>query len=149
MVASVSVSVDQVPVSDPVTPRGEWLAAVLHRLAEKAHAERLVIIDDLGLAPIACRVTSSRPGEAPYLVILSPGRFHGCDCPGFREFAYCKHYALCLEVAGWLPEPPDEPPPAPLAALPRADRRALAAADLAARYPSQHPARVEDAAVAA
>lgn len=137
--------------TSPAVPR-ESLASALTRLAEKAHAEGLVIIDDLRLAPVACRVTSSRPGEAPYVVSLAPGRCHGCDCPGYEKHQRCKHYALCLEAAGWLPEvdPPEGPPPAgPISMLSRADRRALAAADLEARYPSLHPARAEDAAVAA
>jgi hypothetical protein len=70
---------------------------------------------------------------------------HGCDCEGFFKWQRCKHHALCLEAAGWLPDPPDDPPPAaPLAALPRAARRELAAADLANRFPSHHPARPED-----
>jgi hypothetical protein len=140
MVASVPVD----PAIGPRTAGGESLAAALHRLAAKAHAEGLVILDD-GFAPYACRVTSSRPGEAPYIVNIVASRFHGCSCPGYAKHQRCKHYALCLDAAGWLPEPPDDPPPAaPLVALPVADRRARAAADLAARYPSQHPARDED-----
>lgn len=131
-------------------PVRESLAAALHRLAAKAHAEGLVILDDVG-APYACRVTSSRPGEAPYIVNLAPGRLHGCQCPGYARFQRCKHYALALEAAGWLPDPPDDPTPgapAPISLLSRRERRELAAADLAARYPSSHPARPEDLAVA-
>jgi hypothetical protein len=146
MVASVSV----VPVPGPGTARSEPLALALARLAAKAHAEGCRILND-GFAPYACRVTSSRPGEAPYIVNLAPGRLHGCQCPGYARFQRCKHYALCLEAAGWLPEPPDDPTPgapAPINLLSRRERRALAAADLEARYPSAHPARAEDLAVA-
>jgi hypothetical protein len=138
------------PVAGPLTPGGEPLAQALHRLAAKAHAEGLTILDDAGAAPFACRVTSSRAGHSPYVVNLVPGDpVHGCDCEGYARHQRCKHYALALEAAGWLPEPPDDPPPAaPLAALPRSARRALAAADLAARDPSFHPARAEDVAAA-
>jgi hypothetical protein len=135
------------PVLGPLTSGGEPLAVALHRLAAKAHAEGLAILDDLDFAPYACRVTSSQPGQEPYVVSLAPGPAHGCDCKGYFRYERCKHYALCLEAAGWLPDLPDDPPPgapAPLAALPRSARRALAAADLAARYPSLHPARPED-----
>ncbi len=129
----------------PAVSRGS-LASALTRLTQKAHREGLLILDD-GFAPYACRVSSAR-GEAPYLVVIAPDTSgHGRDCPGYEKHQRCKHYALCLEAAGWLPEvdPPDDPPPAaPISALPRADRRALAAADLAARYPSRHPARAED-----
>ena len=138
------------PVVPFVAPR-EPLAVALHRLAAKAHAEGLVIFDDVGAAPFACRVTSSRPGHAPYIVNLMPGPLHGCQCQGYANVQRCKHYALCLEAAGWLPDLPDDPPPgapAPLSLLPRAQRRALAAADLAARFPTLHPARPEDVAAA-
>jgi hypothetical protein len=138
------------PVVPFVAPR-EPLAVALHRLAAKAHAEGLVILDDVGAAPFACRVTSSREGHAPYVVNLAPGPLHGCQCQGYAKFQRCKHYALCLEAAGWLPELPDDPPPgapAPISILPRTERRAMAAADLAARFPSLHPARPEDAAAA-
>jgi hypothetical protein len=131
-------------------PVRESLAAALHRLAQKAHAEGCHILDD-GFAPYACRVSSSRAGEAPYIVNLAPGRLHGCGCAGYQRYQRCKHYSLALEAAGWLPAPPDDPPPgapAPISALPRAERRELAAADLAARYPSLHPARSEDLAAA-
>jgi hypothetical protein len=142
------VTASVVPVV-PVTAGRELLASALHRLAEKAHAEGLVILDDAGTAPFACRVTSSREGEAPYVVNLIPGPLHGCGCKGYERHQRCKHYALCLEAAGWLSEPPDDPPPAaPLPALPSANRRELAAADLAARFSSLHPARAEDLAAA-
>jgi hypothetical protein len=137
------------PSARPAAKEKESLAAALHRLAAKAHAEGCVILDDVGAAPFACRVSSSREGQEPYVVNLAPGMLHGCDCEGYFKWQRCKHYALCLEAAGWLPDPPDDPPPAaPLAALPRAARRELAAADLAARFPSHHPARPEDLAAA-
>jgi hypothetical protein len=135
-------SVDQVVGS--VTTGGELLALALHRLVAKAHAEGLIILDDLGAAPFACRVTSSRVGEAPYFVNITDTPIHGCGCPGYEKHQRCKHYALCLEAAGWLPEPPDDPPPAAPLTILRAERRALAAADLEARYPSQPPARLEE-----
>ena len=75
-----------------VAPR-EPLAVALHRLAAKAHAEGLVILDDVGAAPFACRVTSSRPGHAPYIVNLMPGPLHGCQCQGYTNVQRCKHYA--------------------------------------------------------
>jgi hypothetical protein len=143
------VTTTVVPVVAPFTAGGEPLAQALHRLAAKAHAEGLVVLDDVAAAPFACRVTSSRPGHLPYVVNLTSGPLHGCDCEGYARHQRCKHYALCLEAAGWLPEPPDDPPPAaPLVALPAANRRELAAADLAARFPSLHPARTEDAVAA-
>jgi hypothetical protein len=129
----------------PVRPSGkESLAAALHRLAAKAHAEGLVILDDVNAAPFACRVTSSRAGHGPYVVNLTSGPLHGCDCDGFARHGRCKHYALALDAAGWLPDPDDPPPAAPLAALPRAERREVAAVDLASRYPSLHAARAVD-----
>ena len=89
--------------SGPWTHQGEPLALALHRLAHKAHEEGLGILPE-PWEPFACRVTSSRPGHFPYVVNLSPGPLHGCDCEGYATFAYCKHYALCLEAAGWLPD---------------------------------------------
>jgi hypothetical protein len=52
----------------------------------------------------ACRVTSSRPGHVPYVVNLTPGHLHGRDCEGYFRWHRCKHYALALEAAGWLPD---------------------------------------------
>ena len=69
----------------PGAARREPLAVALHRLAAKAHAEGLVILDDLGAAPFACRVTSSREGHAPYIVNLTPGPLHGCQCQGYAN----------------------------------------------------------------
>ena len=149
MVASVSA-----PVSGPVTSRGEPLALTLHRLAAKGHAEGLIVLDDLGAAPFACRVTSSRPGHAPYVVNLIPGPGHGCVCEGFATFQYCKHYALCVDAAGWLPDVPLDGDdlddhgmweaavarsPSAGSPSPRSlpDWRTRAAADLAARYPQE------------
>ena len=54
--------------------------------------------------PFACRVKSSRPGHFPYVVNLIPGHLHGCDCEGYFRWQRCKHYALALEAAGWLPD---------------------------------------------
>jgi hypothetical protein len=90
--------------SGPWTHQGEPLALALHRLAAKGHDEDLVILDDVGVAPFACRVTSSRPGHFPYVVTLAPGPAHGCDCEGYFRWERCKHYALCVEAAGWLPD---------------------------------------------
>jgi hypothetical protein len=147
----------------PRTHTGEPLALALERLAHKAHAEGVVILDDLGAAPFACRVSSSRPGHFPYVVNLTPGPAHGCDCEGYFRWERCKHYALCVEAAGWLPDvelvgnelddqglwdaavaassPCPSPaeggvspaPVVPVSLMSRADRRAAAAADLAQR----------------
>ena len=143
------------PGSGPWTHQGEPLALALHRLAAKGHDEDLVILDDVGVAPFACRVTSSRPGHFPYVVTLTPGPAHGCDCEGYFRWERCKHYALYVETAGWLPDvelladgdckefddqdlwevavaaSPTAAPPVSLMSL--ADRRAAAAADLAQR----------------
>src|SRR5918993_2482672 len=139
--------------SGPWTHQGEPLALALHRLAAKGHDEDLVILDDVGVAPFACRVTSSRPGHFPYVVNLAPGPLHGCDCEGYFRWERCKHYALYVETAGWLPDVElladgDElddqglweaavaaspAPVVPVSLMSRADRRAAAAADLARR----------------
>jgi hypothetical protein len=101
--------VDSAPVvrsgSGPWTHQGEPLALALHRLARKAHEEG-VVIDNLGAAPFACRVSSSRPGHFPYVVNIAPGPLHGCDCEGYARHQRCKHYVLALEAAGWLPDVP-------------------------------------------
>ena len=95
--------------SAPVTSAGPWthsgepLALALERLAHKAHAEGLEILPE-PWEPFACRVTSSRPGHFPYVVNLTPGHLHGCDCEGNFRWQRCKHYALALEAAGWLPD---------------------------------------------
>jgi len=165
--------------SAPVTSAGPWthtgepLALALERLAHKAHEEGLEILPE-PWAPFASRVSSSRPGHFPYVVNLMPGHLHGCDCEGYFRWQRCKHYALALEVAGWLPdvelagdELDDEglweaaiaasptlldrgrqaiaiaerairnTDPTPIAAMTKSDRQALAAADLAARFPGQ------------
>ncbi len=71
----MAMSAASAPVTSagPRTHFGEPLALALHRLAHKAHEEGLVILDDLGAAPFACRVSSSRPGHFPYVVTLTPG----------------------------------------------------------------------------
>src|SRR5215218_9184852 len=99
MVGSVSAAVVD-SGTGPRTHQGEPLASALHRLAAKGQSEGLIVLDDLGAAPFACRVTSSRPGHFPFIVNLAPGPLHGCDCAGYAKFQYCKHYALCLDVAG-------------------------------------------------
>jgi hypothetical protein len=147
----------------PRTHKGEPLALALERLAHKAHEEGVIILDDLGAAPFAYRVSSSRPGHSPYVVNLTPGPAHGCDCEGYFRWERCKHYALCVETAGWLPDvelladgdelladdqelweaavaiapshlgSPSPAPVVPVSLMSRADRRAAAAADLAQR----------------
>src|SRR5215207_8571787 len=138
----------------PTTHTGEPLALALERLAHKAHEEGVVILDDLGVAPFACRVTSSRPGHVPYVVNIAPGPLHGCDCEGYARHQRCKHDCLALEAAGWLPDVElladgdckelddhelweaavaSSAAPTPIALMSRADRRRVAAASLAAR----------------
>src|SRR5215213_1170122 len=90
-------------VSGPWTHQGEPLALALERLAHKAHEEGLEILPE-PWAPYASRVSSSRPGHFPYVVNLVPGHLHGCDCEGYFRWQRCKHYALALEAAGWLPD---------------------------------------------
>ena len=130
----------------PVTHMGEPLALALERLAHKAHEEGLEILPE-PWAPFTCRVSSSQPGHFPYVVNLAPGPLHGCHCAGYAKFQYCKHYALCLAAAGWLPDVPLDDQElddrgmeaAAMAALPRSltDRRTAAAADLSTRYQDQ------------
>jgi hypothetical protein len=138
----------------PRTHNGEPLSLALHRLAHKAHEEGLEILPE-PWAPFASRVSSSRPGHFPYVVNLMPGHLHGCDCEGYYRWQRCKHYALALDIAGWLPDVEldgDElddqglweaaveaaPEPAvPVSMLSRGDRRAAAAADLAVRQSRQ------------
>src|SRR5215204_471941 len=135
------------PGTRRVTHQGEPLALALHRLAHKAHEEGLEILPE-PWAPYASRVSSSRPGHFPYVVNLMPGHLHGCDCEGYFRWQRCKHYALALDVAGWLPdvELDDDELLAddhglweaavaedPIALTSRADRSAAAAADLAVR----------------
>jgi hypothetical protein len=140
--------------SGPWTHQGEPLALALHRLAAKGHDEDLVILDDVGVAPFACRVTSSRPGHFPYVVTIAPGPLHGCDCEGYARHQRCKHYCLALEAAGWLPDVEllaagdgkelddhelwdaavaSAAVPTPIALMSRADRRRVAAESFAAR----------------
>jgi hypothetical protein len=136
------------PGTRRVTHQGEPLALALHRLAHKAHEEGLEILPE-PWAPYASRVSSSRPGHFPYVVNLMPGHLHGCDCEGYFRWQRCKHYALALDVAGWLPDveldgdellaDDQELWEAAVVASPRSlvDRRAAAAVVLAARYPAQ------------
>ena len=133
----------------PRTHNGEPLALALERLAHKAHEAGLQILPE-PWEPFACRVSSSRPGHFPYVVNLMPGHLHGCDCEGYFRWQRCKHYALALEAAGWLPDVEldgDElddqelweaataahAAPTPIALMSPADRRRVAAASLAAR----------------
>ena len=137
--------------ADPVTHKGEPLALALERLAHKAHGEGLEILPE-PWEPFACRVSSSRPGHFPYVVNLTPGHLHGCDCEGYFRWQRGKHYALCLEAAGWLPDVEldgdckelddhelwnaavaSAAVLTPIALMSRADRRAAAAASLTAR----------------
>jgi hypothetical protein len=135
------------PGTRRVTHQGEPLALALHRLAHKAHEEGLQLLPE-PWAPYASRVSSSRLGHFPYVVNLMPGHLHGCDCEGYFRWQRCKHYALALDIAGWLPDVEldgDElladdhglweaaVAADPIALTSRADRRAAAAADLAVR----------------
>ena len=140
------------PGSGSWTHQGEPLALALHRLAAKGHDEDLVILDDVGVAPFACRVTSSRPGHFPYVVTIAPGPLHGCDCEGYARHQRCKHDCLALEAAGWLPDVEldgdckelddhelwnaavaSAAVLTPIALMSRADRRRVATSSLAAR----------------
>ena len=124
----------------PWTHQGKPLALALHRLAAQAHDKGLVILDDVGAAPFACRVSSSRAGHPPHFVDLTPGADPGCTCEGYARHQRCQHYCLALDVAGWLPdvelvgEGAASAAPAPISIMPRSDRRAAAAADLATRH---------------
>jgi hypothetical protein len=146
------------PGARRATHSGEPLALAPERLAHKAHEEGLEILPE-PWEPFACRVTSSRPGYFPYVVNLTPGHLHGCDCEGYFRWQRCKHYALALEAAGWLPDveldgdelddqglweaavaiapshlgSPSPAPVVPVSLMSRADRRAAAATDLAVR----------------
>jgi hypothetical protein len=70
-----------------------------------------------------CDSTSPETGEiSTYFVWTGAAQWdvaHGCECRGYRQYSYCKHYALALAINGWLPDPDDPAPitPAP-AALP-------------------------------
>jgi hypothetical protein len=106
--------------------RAETLADALHRLNAKAHAEGIRALP-CSRPPFGWQMTSSREGHPPYTVFL--GRvLHGCDCDGYEKWGRCKHYALALELAGWLPDF-DDPP----AVATAAERRRLALADLERR----------------
>ena len=101
----MATSAASAPVTSagPWTHQGEPLALALHRLAHKAHEEGLEILADAG-EPVRLPRQSSRPGHFPYVVNLTPGHLHGCDCEGYFRWQRCKHYALALEAAGWLPD---------------------------------------------
>lgn len=111
----------------------------LHRLLDRAHSQGVRILhvakdpDKPGL--IGAQVSSSRPDMPPYTVLLT-GPMAGCDCDGYERHGRCKHFALTVAWAGWLPELAPEPEEAehpPLAsAPPRSARLAAAAAHLAA-----------------
>jgi hypothetical protein len=148
MVGSAPVTSANGPevLKGPRTHKGEPLALALHRLAHKAHEEGVQVLHMLTTAP-AFLVSSSRPDRPSYVVTLAPGMLHGCDCAGYTKFQYCKHYGLCLELVGWLPdvELDDQTlddrrmEEAAIAASPRSltARRTAAAADLSARYRDQ------------
>lgn len=138
--------------------QAETLADALHRLNAKAHAEGIRALP-CSVPPFGWQMSSAREGVPPYTVLL--GRvLHGCDCDGYEKWGRCKHYALALELAGWLPDFDDAADVAAkaetrrralerdrgdmggangddyadeLATMSRAERRAAAAADLARR----------------
>lgn len=97
----------------------------LHRMLDKAHAEGVRILHTAQLPERpgirGAQVSSSRPGEPPYTVLLYAAGFVGCDCPGYEQHGYCKHWALVLDRAGLLPELPEAaaaPGETPAAAVP-------------------------------
>ncbi|HEU0114799.1 MAG TPA: hypothetical protein VFQ80_08980, partial [Thermomicrobiales bacterium] len=65
--------------------------------------------------------SASEPGVL-YCVVIDPrSKSYGCDCQGWERHRRCKHFALALEAAGWLPEPPEPEggAPAPQVRIPR------------------------------
>lgn len=117
------------------TRRSESVEEALHRLCQKGHDQGLQLLDrERDWFPFACRVTGSAGDGTTYVVNLAPGPLHGCDCEGYERWQRCKHYAMALEAAGWLPDLPD-------AAMPSADdaleaarpRRVVKTAEDAAR----------------
>lgn len=114
MVATIapSPSVPSVP-SVPSAPRarsGEPLARALHRLADKGRAEGVrVTLALTGHDSTYLASSASVPGLL-YCVVIDPrSKSYGCDCQGWAKHRRCKHFALAIEAAGWLPEPPDDP----------------------------------------
>src|SRR5581483_9196094 len=104
MVASVAPSV----AVHPVTASGEHLAAAFARLAEKGAAQG-VTVEYAHTGAVGTYIASSASDPSiRYCVVIDPrSRSYGCDCPGWQKHRRCKHFALALEAAGWLPEPPE------------------------------------------
>lgn len=102
-------------------------AAELHRLADRARAERLRLQRAPGSATQFRAESRSRPGHWHYLE-LGAGASHGCDCEGYERWRRCRHYAAALAANNWLPDP--EPPaaasPAPRITAAEARERAIA-----------------------
>jgi hypothetical protein len=116
--------------------RAETLADALHRLNAKAHAEGIRALP-CSRPPFGWQMTSSREGMPPYTVLLGRA-LHGCDCDGSEKWGRCKHYALALELAGWLPDFEDA---AGVAAAAERRREALSWADAAGQDAELAPRR--------
>jgi hypothetical protein len=102
MVASIN------PSAHPLTASGEHLAAAFARLAAKGAAEGVTVeYAHTGSIGTYTASSASAPGVRYCIVIDPRSPSYGCDCQGWERHQRCKHFALALEAAGWLPEPPE------------------------------------------
>lgn len=120
MVASLAPSAPSVPV----TASGEHLAAAFARLAAKGAAQG-VTVEYAHTGSLGTYIASSASDPSVrYCVVIDPrSKSYGCDCEGWARYQRCKHFALALAAAGWLPEPPEPEggAPAPRISLDPAD----------------------------
>ena len=85
-------------------------AQTLYRLLDKGQREGIRLrafahlpADCNGPERLVATVAGSRGNE--YFVAAGlGGEEEGCTCRGYAGYGYCKHYALTLHTAGWLPD---------------------------------------------
>jgi hypothetical protein len=89
-----------------VTQRSEDLL----RLAGQAEREGVIIFCE----PVEGRHFATSRRDATRLYRVTPS---SCDCPGFTTWRRCGHVALLASQLGWIPDPVEAAPPAPVPVL--------------------------------
>lgn len=85
----------------------ETRSQVLERMARKAADEGVKIAQMAGNPKVWVALSTGKTNTA-YMV--RPGnREAGCECRGYRQHGYCKHYAAVVVAAGIMPAPAPEP----------------------------------------
>ncbi len=88
----------------------------LQRLAGQAERDGVTIL----VEPVEGRHYATSRRDPSRLYRVSPS---SCDCPGFRVWGRCGHVALLASQLGWIPDPIEAVPLAPVPVISVDDER--------------------------